>query len=112
MKPITLIACVLWAITLPAFAAPTADLVVKNGVIWTVNDDNPRASAIAIAGDRIVYVGNDDGVAQHVGDTTEVIDLQGRFVTPGFIDNHVHFESTGNLLYGLNLLDVSDVFAR
>ncbi len=110
MKPITHIACVLWTIIFPAaaLAAQAADLVVKNGVIWTVDDDNPRASAIAIAGDRIVYVGNDDGVAEHIGDSTEVIDLQGRFVTPGFIDNHVHFESTGSLLYGLNLLDVSD----
>ncbi len=94
------------------FSTPTmaqvADLVLRNGVIWTVDDDNPRAQAMASAGDRILYVGSDAGVEQYIGDSTEVVDLAGNFVTPGFYDNHVHFESTGLLLYGLNLLDVSD----
>ena len=52
--------------------------------------------------------GSNAGVAAHIGPDTEVIDLGGAFVTPGFYDNHVHFEGTGRLLYGLNLLDVSD----
>lgn len=91
-----------------AITAQASDLALKNGVIWTVDDDKPVASAIAVTDSRIVYVGPDDGVVEHIGDSTRVIDLQGRFVTPGFIDNHVHFESTGSLLYGLNLLDVSD----
>lgn len=88
--------------------AQVADLVLRNGVIWTVDDDNPRAEAVASAGERILYVGSNSGVEQYIGADTEVIDLAGNFVTPGFYDNHVHFESTGRLLYGLNLLDVSD----
>jgi predicted amidohydrolase YtcJ len=94
------------------FADPShaveADLVLRNAVIWTVNDEAPRAEAIAIKGDRFVYVGSADGVKKLVGANTRVVDLKGRFVTPGFIDNHVHFDQTGELLYGLNLLDVSD----
>ncbi|HZW60137.1 MAG TPA: amidohydrolase family protein, partial [Woeseiaceae bacterium] len=87
--------------------AQQADLVLRNGVIWTVDDAQPRAAAIAALRDKIVYVGDDAGVASYVGAETQVIDLDGRFVMPGFNDNHVHFDSTGRLLYGLNLLDVS-----
>jgi predicted amidohydrolase YtcJ len=88
--------------------AQDADLVVRNGVIWTVDDSNPRAEAIASRNGKIIYVGSNDGATQHIGSGTEVVDLGGAFVTPGFYDNHVHFEGTGRLLYGLNLLDVSD----
>lgn len=101
------------AAILITFAAQTAvsqeaDLVLQNGVVWTVDDDKPRGEAVASLDDRIIYVGSNDGVARHIGPGTRVIDLQGRLVVPGFNDNHVHFESTGRLLYGLNLLDVSD----
>ena len=85
-----------------------ADLVAKNGNVWTVDDVNPRAEAVAVLNGRFIYVGSNAGVDRHIGADTEVIDLGGAFVTPGFYDNHVHFESTGRLLYGLNLLDVSD----
>ena len=97
---------------LAAFAAAAgaqeADLVLRNGVIWTVDENHPEVTAIAAADGRIIYVGDDGGVQQFVGEDTRVIDLNGRFVTPGFNDNHVHFESTGRLLYGLSLLDVAD----
>ena len=88
--------------------AQDADLVLRNGVIWTVDEDNPRAEAIAALQGEIIHVGSDAGVERHIGADTRVIDLDGGFVTPGYNDNHVHFESTGRLLYGLNLLDVSD----
>jgi predicted amidohydrolase YtcJ len=91
----------------PAAWAQEADLVARNGKLWTVDDDNPRAEALAVLDGRFIYVGSDVGVEQHIGPDTEVIDLERAFVTPGFYDNHVHFESTGQLLYGLNLLDVS-----
>jgi len=85
-----------------------ADLVVRNAVIWTVDDANPRAEALAVRNGRIIFVGSDEGVHQHIGADTDVMDLDGAFMIPGFYDNHVHFEGTGRLLYGLNLLDVSD----
>ena len=94
-------------LALPAIAQD-ADLVLQHGVVWTVDDNNPRVEAIASLNDKIVYVGSDAGVAQYIGPNTRVVDLGGKLVTPGFYDNHVHFESTGRLLYGLNLLDVSD----
>ena len=99
------LACLL---PVPSANAQDADLVLRNGVIWTVDENNPRAEAIAVRDDSIIYVGSDVVVEQYIGPTTTVLDLDGEFVTPGFYDNHVHFESTGRLLYGLNLLDVSD----
>ena len=92
----------------PTAWAEYADLVAKNGKLWTVDDDKPNAEALAVLDGRFIYVGDNAGVEQHIGPETEVVDLKGAFVTPGFYDNHVHFESTGRLLYGLNLLDVSD----
>jgi len=91
-----------------AATAQEADLVLRNGVVWTVDEENPMGEAVASLRDRIIYVGSNAGVEAHIGSSTRVVDLQGRLVVPGFNDNHVHFESTGKLLYGLNLLDVSD----
>jgi predicted amidohydrolase YtcJ len=86
------ISCLLLA--LPAIAQD-ADLVLRNGIIWTVDESNPRAEAIAAGNGRIIYVGSDTTAEQYVGPNTRVVDLDGKFVTPGFYDNHVHFESTG-----------------
>ena len=84
-----------------------ADLVLLNGAIWTVDEANPQVEAVASLEGRIIYAGNDSGVGSYIGDDTRVIDLNGKFMVPGFNDNHVHFRGTGALLHGLNLLDVS-----
>tara|TARA_B100001079_G_scaffold105777_1_gene90809 strand:+ start:579 stop:2387 length:1809 start_codon:yes stop_codon:yes gene_type:complete len=84
-----------------------ADLVIKNGFIWTVDKNNSIHQALAISGDSIIYVGSNTETDRYIDSQTEILDLDGAMVTPGFYDNHVHFESTGRLLYGLNLLDVS-----
>ncbi|MEX2123238.1 MAG: amidohydrolase [Woeseia sp.] len=104
---ITAVFCLSLTVT-AVLHAQEADLVLRNGVVWTVDDDKPGAEAIASLRDKIVYVGADAGVVDYIGDDTRVVDLGGKLVVPGFNDNHVHFESTGRLLYGLNLLDVSD----
>lgn len=88
--------------------AQTADFVATNGVIWTVDDDNPTAQAIASLNGRLIYVGSNDGARAFIGPDTKRLNLEAAFAMPGFYDNHVHFESTGQLLYGLNLLDVSN----
>ena len=89
-------------------SAQTADFVAYNGNVWTVDKSNPTAEAIASYQGKFIYVGKDSGIKEYIGEGTEVLDLNGAFVVPGFYDNHVHFESTGRLLYGLNLLDVSN----
>lgn len=67
-----------------------ADVVYRSGKIWTVNTAQPTAEAVAIRDGRIVFVGSDDAVRIHIGSDTEVHDLQGRLMLPGFQDAHIH----------------------
>jgi predicted amidohydrolase YtcJ len=76
----------------PALTAlsPTADRVFVNGKVVTVNARDEVAEALAIAGNRILRVGSRPYVEQVSGPTTQVIDLRGRALIPGLIDNHIH----------------------
>ena len=73
-----------------AFAAEKADYVFKNTAIYTIDSKNPTAQAIAVTGKYITYVGTNDGVQPFVGDKTQVIDLKGQMLLPGFVDSHIH----------------------
>jgi hypothetical protein len=73
----------------------SADLVFVNGAVYTVDQMRSRARAVAVAGGRISAVGDDDEIRRLVGRTTEVVDLQGRTLLPGFQDAHVHPPSGG-----------------
>ena len=83
-------------------------MVFSGGRVWTGDSVSPWAEAVAVKGNRIIAVGSDEDVASLVGNDTRVIDLDGRFLSPGFIDNHTHFNRAGELLLGVNLLEVSD----
>jgi hypothetical protein len=80
---------------------PKADLVVTNAVVWTANDFAPRAGALAVQGDSLVAVGSVNDIKAWISSRTRVIDAGGGFITPGYIDSHVHF-----LLGGMNLASV------
>ena len=73
-----------------AITADKADYVFTNGAIYTIDAKNPTAQAIAITGKYITYVGTNDGVQPFVGDKTQVIDLHGQMLLPGFVDSHIH----------------------
>ena len=68
-----------------------ADRVFVNGRVWTADSARPRATALAIRGDRLIAVGSDREVRPLIGTRTAVVDLKGRFVAPGFNDAHLHF---------------------
>ena len=68
----------------------TADIIITNAKVFTSDESNPQAEAVVIKGNRIVYVGNNEGTESYRGENTRVIDGQGRTLTPGFIDTHVH----------------------
>jgi len=74
----------------PAEPAEPADLIFTNAEIITMDFNRPQAEAIAIRGDRILAVGTDEEVLAHGGSATQVFDLAGRTITPGFIDSHGH----------------------
>ncbi len=84
-----------------------ADLVLINGIIWTVNPAQPWAEAVALKGERILEVGSTRVVKKTVGKKTQVIDLQGALVLPGFIDSHTHFLDGGFSLLSIRLRDVA-----
>jgi len=67
-----------------------ADFIVTNAHIFTSDPENPRAEALAVSANRIVYVGSQAGVQAWRGPATRVIDGLGRSLTPGFIDSHFH----------------------
>ncbi len=72
-----------------------ADLILSNGKIITVDDRFSIAQAIAVRGDRIVAVGTNQDITRLAGPNTRRIDLRGRAVVPGLIDNHAHFQEEG-----------------
>ncbi len=72
-------------------AAGPAERLFVNARVWTGDDARPRAQALAVTGDRLVAVGDDGAVLRLRGPNTEVIDLGGAFVVPGFNDAHLHF---------------------
>ena len=88
--------------------APVPSLVLVNGRIYTLDAARPWAEAVAIAGSRITAVGTTAEVRPLAAAATRVIDLKGAFAVPGFNDAHVHIDSTGALLVGVNLLDVHE----
>jgi predicted amidohydrolase YtcJ len=73
-----------------ALAATPADTVMRNGYVYTVDGQNSVQQAIAISGGKIVYVGSDAGVDGYIGKQTQLIDLAGRMLMPGFVDAHMH----------------------
>jgi hypothetical protein len=89
-------------------AGPGADLILTGGRVWTADPGSPWAEAVAVRDGRIVAVGTADEVGREGGANTRVVALDGRFVAPGFIDNHTHFNRAGELLLGVNLLQVAD----
>jgi len=94
----------------PSYVSDTpADLILLNGDIYTMEEDHPWASAVVVTGNIITAVLDDDAEADaYRGPDTEVIDLQGKFVVPGFIDGHVHFNGAGRLINDANLMAVAD----
>lgn len=92
----------------PVLAENRTTLILTGAEVWTGDDQRPRARAVALAGDRVLAVGAADEVLRYRNEATRVLELGGRFVVPGFIDNHTHFDSAGALILGVNLLDVAD----
>lgn len=84
-----------------------ADLVFKNGMVYTVDEEQPQVQAVAVKGDIIVFVGSDQDVEEWIGDNTRVIDLQGKMLTPGFIEGHGHIMGVGYNELNIDLLSTT-----
>ncbi len=100
---LALLLLVLWSCQQQA--SDPADMIFYNGVIWTADDQNPQATTLAIRGDSILAVGGEEILKAFKGQETDLVDLEDNFITPGFIDTHVHFLSGG---YGLSSVKLRD----
>ena len=103
--------------TLSCSREPAADLILAHAVVHTfaVSDADAPATAIAISGDRIVFVGDDAGARKRRGPNTRWIDLGGKAVLPGLVDAHGHLDNFGRMLEEVQLLGTTsreDVLAR
>ena len=83
------------------------NLVLKNGAVYTVDRNQRWAQAIAVAKDKIAFVGSNDGVESFIDADTTVLDLDGKMVLPAFVDSHMHPAHSAHLYQcQLNLFEV------
>jgi hypothetical protein len=94
---------ILSVLPLMSWAGPAADLVYRNGLVYTADASDSVRHALAVRAGRIVYVGDDAGIAALTGKATRVVDLHGRMLMPGLIDGHMHPQSGGSRLLSCSL---------
>ena len=85
------------------------NLILKNGSIYTVDGKRSWAQAIAIAGDKIILVGKNTDIDPYIEHSTDVIDLEGKMVLPGFVDAHAHPSYAMYLIKDINLHSLDSV---
>ena len=83
-----------------------ADQVFINGIVYTVDVANPKAQAVAVKDGLILAVGTSEAIQAYVGESTEVIDLQGKTMTPGLIESHAHLMGIGYNKLEIDLMGV------
>lgn len=86
---------------------PKADLIIRNGTIYTVNENQPQIEVVAVIDDTIAFAGSEEGAEAWIDNQTRIMDLEGKTMTPGFIEGHAHFMGVGENKLNLNLLGVS-----
>jgi predicted amidohydrolase YtcJ len=99
----TVMLCFTGAILLSGSVLLATDTILVHGHIYTGNPKAPWAEALAISGTRVDAVGSDQEILSRRSATTELIDLEGRTVVPGFSDSHTHMWFGALELHGLNL---------
>ena len=91
----------------------SADIVFRNGPVYTVDSSKPWARAVAVKGKHIVFAGDEAGVEPFVGPRTRVVDLAGKMLLPGFVEGHIHPLVGATLTRGANLqLDTREELLR
>jgi predicted amidohydrolase YtcJ len=101
MKLITIL--IFLTLTISPLRAQQMKTAFTNGKIYTVNEKQPLAQAVVIEGNKIIFVGSDAEAKKIIDASTKIVDLKGKLMLPGFIDDHVHFINGGNYLLGIDL---------
>lgn len=79
-----------------------ADLILKNGIIYTMNEERPKADAVVVRDGKIIYVGDESGAEKYEGET---VDMQGMTMTPGLHEGHAHIMGVGYNLLNVDLME-------
>lgn len=111
MLPLSLRTIVLFIMAFCAISATAdeiADTIYMGGQILTIDDAQPTAEAVAVRDGRILAVGDAEAVLEHRGDSSEMFDLAGRTMIPGFVDSHGHVVMGGLQALSANLLAPPD----
>ena len=87
----------------------SADVVLINSTIYTLNDSAPNAQAVAFLGDTLVFVGSNALSKEYQCNEAKVIDLKGSYVYPGFVDSHAHLKGIGHRENSLNLQGIDSL---
>jgi predicted amidohydrolase YtcJ len=96
------------ALALLTACGTKADIVIQGGPVWTgLSTGRGRPGALAIAGDKILAVGDSADIARYVGPKTQVLQANGGLIMPGFADGHTHFVDGGFQLASVNLRDAT-----
>ncbi|PCI59902.1 MAG: amidohydrolase [Kordiimonadales bacterium] len=88
-----------------------ADILITGGPIYTADDNNPQATAVAIKNGRFIYVGSTDGAQAFIGENTRTITLNGAAMFPGFVDAHAHLAGIGQRELSFNLENTTSLDA-
>ncbi|MEL7655182.1 MAG: amidohydrolase family protein [Bacillota bacterium] len=97
---VVVFAFILTTVPVPSSAASEiADSVYINGNVYTMDEDQPKATAIAVKGQMLIYVGDNENIQKYIGNNTKITDLKGKTVIPGLMEGHMHLPMLGeNLL--------------
>ena len=87
----------------------SADVVLINSTIYTLNDSAPNSQALAFLGDTLVFVGSNTLSKEYQCNDAKVIDLKGSYVYPGFVDSHAHLKGIGHRENSLNLQGIDSL---
>ena len=104
MKKVLIILVTLIAISCGEKQVP-ADMIISGGTIYTMDDKNPEIEAVAVTGGKIIFTGSSADVQKYKGEQTQLIDLHGQTMTPGFIESHGHFMGLGYNELNMDLMD-------
>ncbi|GAA5038900.1 amidohydrolase [Marivirga lumbricoides] len=109
MKQLTSKILILLATCLAIACSPSqqqkADLIIKGGTIYTVNEQEATVEAVAVREGKIIFAGSEKGVVDFQGESTQLINLEGKTMTPGLIEGHGHFMGLGYNELNVDLLD-------
>ena len=87
----------------------TADLILHNGFVYTVDSGAGTAQAVAVKDDKIIFVGNSEDALEYKGETTNTIDMKGRMLLPSFFEGHCHCFEDADRIHSCKLRDLGTV---